>query len=710
MKKCLFTCTLVFFGFICISAAQNAKKIGLISLKEINGKWFKVEKNSEYLVDENIITIKLKSDSDAALELLVKKYKLTVVRKSSAGFIDLSIPKNSHIINIAERLFQENEVDILDINTIGKFHITPNDTDFSSQWALLKIGMPEVWNMVTGNSCIDIAVLDTGLDITHPELGNGTDGYNNLWSNSGEDAWSNPNDPSTGNGVDDDANGLIDDWRGWNFIAPNNNVITNYYHGTFVSGIIAAKTNNSRGIASVGGGYGGQGFRIMSLVVGSSQPNNAVIDDAILYAIAKGAKVIHLSLETGQTTAIDNAIQSAINNGIPVVCSTGNLNSAVGYPANNSNVIGVAASTTSDFRSSYSNYGSEVFIAAPGDDILSTKLSNTYGTASGTSFAAPLVSGVIGLLRQINSSLSITQIRNILSSTANKTGGYTYTSGHSNELGYGILDPKEAIENVLGGPIVGSDLICNNSNSSFSFTGTPLGTVTWSTSNTSILTINSSSGVATATATGNGFVNVIATMPVSCGSASVVKSVFVGAPIVYDITVNTSMCSGYGQVVTANTLNSATSLTWSVTSGNASNAYFTDYGTGSAYFNSYIPDCYGLTVYMSNTCGSSQGGTTICVDNCFAKYSVYPNPTRDYISIHFEQFDKTRVMPNQITLYNEKTQGAVYSIVNNQILASLNKEGVLQISVKDLPRGIYYLHVLSGENAEQKSITRVILE
>src|SRR5690606_1736733 len=213
------------------------------------------------------LTIKLKNKS--LLHQVAEKYSLKIIRNSISGFVDVQVPENLQFFDIANKLFVDSEIEVLDINTFGKYNATPNDPHFGSQWYLTRIGMPAVWDVFKGPFCIDIAVIDSGIDIAHEDLGLGSDAYHNLWSNPGEDAWTDVNDPSTGNGIDDDNNGLIDDW----------------------TGILAAKGHNSRGIAGVGGGYGLNGFKIMFLGVGETAPSGAVLDDAIIYAIQKGAKV-----------------------------------------------------------------------------------------------------------------------------------------------------------------------------------------------------------------------------------------------------------------------------------------------------------------------------------------------------------------------------------------------------------------------------------
>ncbi len=228
----------------------------------------------------------------------------------------------------------------------------------------------------------------------------------------------------------------------------------------------------------------------------------------------------------------------------------------------------------------------------------------------------------------------------------------------------------------------------------------------------------SSTGFATAnvTATGIGKAKVRANADPSTGcpdSGWGEAYVHYGPPTVNGITVNTSMCTGYGQTVSANILGNPTSSSWYVSSGNASNTYLTDYGSGNAYFNSYIADCYGLTLNMSNVCGSSSDGTTICVDDCFARYSAYPNPAKDVINLELSEVRNKDLLPESIELFEEKSAKKVKSIdvkaaFDKQVLKS---DGIFRIEVGDLPRGIYYLHINPKEESKQKvQIIRVSLE
>ena len=285
---------------------------------------------------------------------------------------------------------------------------TPNDPSFSQQWALSLISAPQAWGKTTGSNMVVIAVLDTGIDYNHPDLAA------NIWTNTKE---------VTGNTLDDDNNGYIDDARGWNFVDKNNNPMDTNGHGTACAGIAGAIGNNNLGIAGVD-----WNVRVLPLKVIGSQGYGYESDaiDAILYANQVGADVISISWGGN---GFDQALKDAIDaSPALVVCAAGNSgqnndNSPV-YPASyaSANIISVAASDQNDNLASFSNYGTvSVDIAAPGVDIYSTKPGSLYGTVSGTSMAVPYVAGVAGLIKAEHPDWTATQIKdNILTNTDQK--------------------------------------------------------------------------------------------------------------------------------------------------------------------------------------------------------------------------------------------------------------------------------------------------
>lgn len=172
-----------------------------------------------------------------------------------------------------------------------------------------------------------------------------------------------------------------------------------------------------------------------------------------------------------------------------------------------------------------------------------------------------------------------------------------------------------------------------------------------------------------------------------------------------------NMCNGASIYFTA--LNEgATSYNWAITSGNSGNAYLTGYLNGTAYFNSYINDCYGIDIDFTNRCGTSGTGISVCVDNCFARYSVYPNPVTDQISIELGEAKNKKSLPERIDLFEEKSTKKVRSIDVRDAFEknSLKANGTLTINVEDLARGVYYLHIINKESAGDKLVVqRVIL-
>jgi hypothetical protein len=240
--------------------------------------------------------------------------------------------------------------------------------------------------------------------------------------------------------------------------------------------------------------------------------------------------------------------------------------------------------------------------------------------------------------------------------------------------------------------ITGPDPVC--SSGTYSIQGAP-NTVSWTSSNTSALTIDAN-GVGTRQ--GNASTTISASFAGGCTAPISPKTVWVGNPVISDITVNTSMCPGYSQIVAATVFGNPTSLNWVISSGNAGNAYLTDYGDGRAYFNSYVIDCYGLTLTMTNSCGPSQGGTTICVDYCpSSTYNVYPNPASSTLTIQVTDSTESKSLdhPYQLNIMDR---------FSRKVFSTQSNKKVLEIPVNNLPPDIYYLNLFYKDAVLQKQI------
>jgi subtilisin family serine protease len=306
----------------------------------------------------------------------------------------------------------------------------PNDPSFSSLWGLSNngslggstsadINIEPAWALGT-TSTVVTAVIDSGIDYTHPDLAA------NIWINGNEVA---------GNGIDDDKNGYIDDIRGWDFANNDNNPMDDNGHGTHVAGTIGAVGNNGVGVVGVAWKTSIMALKFLD-ASGSGSLSSAI--SAINYARVNGAKVINASWGGGGfSSALQSAITQFVSSGGIFVAAAGNESSnnvtTPSYPANYAGVISVGASTRTDLLAGFSNFGTNVDIVAPGQSILSTLPNNSYGTLSGTSMASPHVAGAIALLWSQNPTKTASQITDaVMANTDNVLRGSTSQFGRIN--------------------------------------------------------------------------------------------------------------------------------------------------------------------------------------------------------------------------------------------------------------------------------------
>lgn len=305
---------------------------------------------------------------------------------------------------------------------------------------LERIKAKEAWDVNTGSEDIIIAIVDTGVDWDHPDL------VDNIWTNNNEIA---------GNGIDDDGNDFIDDIRGWDFgglsgTADNDPIEDRPDHGTHVAGISGAVTNNSVGIASIG-------FNSKIMAVKSSRDDlrsdngGALIAfgyNGIVYAAENGAKIINCSWG-GYSYSIANqeAIDYATSLGALVVAAAGNDNNGDAfYPASYKGVLSAAATnSTNDQRASFSNFGNNIDVVAPGVGIYSTWLNDTYSTASGTSMASPLTAGLAALVTNEFPNYTPLQIAEQIRANADNIDNLNL--GFENKLGAGRINAFESLNN-----------------------------------------------------------------------------------------------------------------------------------------------------------------------------------------------------------------------------------------------------------------------
>jgi subtilisin family serine protease len=310
----------------------------------------------------------------------------------------------------------------------------PDDPRYGEQWHLERIGMPAVWSVITSTMATPIAILDTGARTDHPDLAG------NLWTNAGEV----PN-----NGQDDDGNGYIDDIHGMRFFHTysggqaypqvNPDVNDDNGHGTHVAGIAGAVGNNTTGVSGVSWKAR---LMIVRVLDESALGWESDIIQGLEYAVDNGARVINMSLgQADPSPALSEAIDYAEAHGVVVIAASGNQGGALLYPAAYPSVLAVGASDQSDQRASFSAYGPQLDLLAPGVSLLSTWPGVPYFTKSGTSMAAPQVTATAALLRSLRPNLSPAQIRFCIAVSAADLG----PPGRDDLTGWGRLDAARAL-------------------------------------------------------------------------------------------------------------------------------------------------------------------------------------------------------------------------------------------------------------------------
>ena len=341
--------------------------------------------------------------SDAELEGIYKGHGGKLIKKiTKIRTHVIKVPAQA--LDAVESALSKNpKVKYVEKNFLHEVNFVPSDPGYSSQWHLPRISAPSGWDISVGSSSTPIAGLDTGVDPTHPDL----------------------------------AAKLL---PGYNFVSNNTDIHDTHGHGTATAGVAAAIGNNGIGVAGVAWNN-----PIMPIVVASStgSVSSSASASGIIYAADHGAKVINMSYGGGGGSSTEqNAINYAWSKGLVLVAAAGNNSSSSPfYPAAFNNVVAVSATDKSDNRTSFTNFGSWVDVAAPGYYIYTTKRGGGYSNWIGTSFSSPQVAGLAALILSLNPALSNAQVVDLIKSNADDLG----SAGFDQYFGWGRINVFQAV-------------------------------------------------------------------------------------------------------------------------------------------------------------------------------------------------------------------------------------------------------------------------
>lgn len=365
----------------------------------------------------------------------------------------------------ASALSKDERVEYVEANQIYSVGAIPNDEMFDKLYGMHNLGAnngtvdadidaPEAWDLQTGSKDVLVAVIDTGIDYNHEDLAP------NMWSNPGETGLDAEGRDKKTNGIDDDGNGYVDDWRGWDFVNNDNDPFDDNLHGTHCAGTIGAAGNDSVGVAGVAWSVSMVGVKFLS-AAGSGTLTDAVL--AIDYTTTIGVDISSNSWGGGGfSAAMEEAIARNEEAGVLFVAAAGNSgtdnDSRPHYPSSyeNPNVIAVAASDNRDALAGFSCYGAtSVDLAAPGVAIWSSVPDGGFRALSGTSMATPHVSGVAALVKASYPDASYEYIRDRILKGVDYSEAVTGKS-----VTGGRLNAYNAIENdtVAPGKVNGVEL------------------------------------------------------------------------------------------------------------------------------------------------------------------------------------------------------------------------------------------------------------
>ena len=381
-------------GNVIYRGPEKMYRVGVINIKfkdQITG----FTKNSTGISVVDKVLTGIKAGSVRQLHALKQDTKKRMIGDEALAMIfEIKYDKSIDPFDAAGLILREckDVIEWAEPSFVYKQDFIPNDPQIGGQWHIQKINSYQAWDIIAGDTNVTIGIVDSGSDLDHPDLAA------NIKYNYAEI----PN-----NNIDDDYNGYVDDWKGWDFYANDNDPQiqpSGNTHGSHVSGCASQVTNN----AVHGGGIGYKTKLLISKHTDDVNPESGLYntDNGIVYCYQNGAKVINCSFGSSYYSSYSQTVvTNAWTNGTIICASAGNGDAqGIGqnwarYPASYDNVVSVAASQTGDIKTTFSNFHSTVDVTAPGENILSTIYNNSYTNLSGTSMSSPITAGTVALIK-----------------------------------------------------------------------------------------------------------------------------------------------------------------------------------------------------------------------------------------------------------------------------------------------------------------------